>query len=645
MQRRQPAATRRLALVLGIGVIAMPYLVNSWQEAGTGAASPADAHHHDVVPAAAMEPFARPLPRAGWVVSEDAGRSITVDMRRVHPVSGLRYTPRGNAIERYEIRLSPDGRTWSAPVATGTLADDTETKTLQFATAHARMVRLTALSTARPAEPVGAAQIDVLGSPPASTDKAGKAVRAPGAWDPVIGFPIVPAAAAVLPNGKLLTWSAVGSDYSALDSKATQTAVLDPITRVVGRKQIDDTGHEMFCPGVSRDPDGRVVVTGGSDANKTSVYDPGSDRWSVGPAMNVPRGYHGQVTLSNGDTFLVGGSWHGGLGGKSGEVLSRAENTWRMLPGVSPDPFLTRDPGGVYRQDNHAWLFAASRGRVFHAGPSTQLNWVSTAGEGSVTLAGIRGGIDAVNGNAVMYDIDKILTVGGATAYENADATTDAYVMDIGGPAPVVHRTGGLNVPRTFINSVVLPDGKVITFGGMRYAELFADRTAVLEPEMWDPATGAFTTLAPAAVPRAYHSVAVLLPDGRVFSGGGGLCGQCATNHPDGQIFTPPNLLDAEGRPKPRPVITEAPGTVAPGDEITVRADRPIAGLALVRAGGATHTVDNDQRRVPLAVAGVSDNQRVAVPGDPGIVPPGYYMLFALDEQGTPSVSAPVFVR
>ena len=47
--------------------------------------------------------------------------------------------------------------------------------------------------------------------------------------------------------------------------------------------------------------------------------------------------------------------------------------------------------------------------------------------------------------------------------------------------------------------------------------------------------------------PRNYHSVAVLLPDGTVFSGGGGLCGSCATNHPDGQIFYPPYLFNADG--------------------------------------------------------------------------------------------------
>ena len=52
----------------------------------------------------------------------------------------------------------------------------------------------------------------------------------------------------------------------------------------------------------------------------------------------------------------------------------------------------------------------------------------------------------------------------------------------------------------------------------------FTDTTSVLNTELWDPVTLNFTILSPIAIPRNYHSVAVLLPDGRVFSGGGGLC-------------------------------------------------------------------------------------------------------------------------
>ena len=55
-----------------------------------------------------------------------------------------------------------------------------------------------------------------------------------------------------------------------------------------------------------------------------------------------------------------------------------------------------------------------------------------------------------------------------------------------------------------------------------------------------------------------------------------------------------------------------------------------------------THTVNNDQRRVPLAIQSTSglNSYTLAIPSNPGIVLPGYYMLFALNAQGVPSIAA-----
>ena len=54
----------------------------------------------------------------------------------------------------------------------------------------------------------------------------------------------------------------------------------------------------------------------------------------------------------------------------------------------------------------------------------------------------------------------------------------------------------------------------------------------------------------------------------------------------------------------------------------------------------ATHTVNNDQRRIPLATASSSGNgYTLTLPSDPGVAPPGYYMLFAINAKGTPSVA------
>jgi galactose oxidase len=235
--------------------------------------------------------------------------------------------------------------------------------------------------------------------------------------------------------------------------------------------------------------------------------------------------------------------------------------------------------------------------------------------------------------------------MGGATAYQDVDATNRAYTIDVSGTAPVVTRVGDMASHRAFANSVVLPDGEVLTVGGQTHPVPFSDATSILTPEMWSPATGNFTALAVEAIPRVYHSWALLLPDGRVISGGGGLCGTCTTNHPDAQIFTPPYLLNADGSLKARPALTAAPTAAVAGSTISVSTDKAVTKFALLRYSEATHSVDNDQRRVPVAItASTGTTYQLALPADHGVLLPGPYLLFALDANGVPSVAKTVVI-
>jgi hypothetical protein len=250
-----------------------------------------------------------------------------------------------------------------------------------------------------------------------------------------------------------------------------------------------------------------------------------------------------------------------------------------------------------------------------------------------------------MNGNAVYYDINKIITIGGAPAYMDSYATNKAYAINISTGTPQVTQVGSMTYPRTYANSVVLPNGQVLTVGGETYGVPFSDANSVLNPELWSPSSSQFSVMAPEAEPRNYHSVALLLPDGRVFSGGGGLCGSCATNHPDGQIFTPPYLLNSNGSLRTRPVITSAPSSAATGQTISVTTNSPVSSFSMVRYGESTHSVDNDQRRIPLSIMSVSGNTySLAIPSDPGIALPGPYMLFAFNSVGTPSVSTTISI-
>lgn len=64
----------------------------------------------------------------------------------------------------------------------------------------------------------------------------------------------------------------------------------------------------------------------------------------------------------------------------------------------------------------------------------------------------------------------------------------------------------------------------------------------------------------------------------------------------------------------------------------------------MIRYGSATHTVNTDQRRVPLTETASGLTYTIKLPSDPGVLLPGYWMLFAINAAGVPSVSTQVKV-
>ncbi len=169
--------------------------------------------------------------------------------------------------------------------------------------------------------------------------------------------------------------------------------------------------------------------------------------------------------------------------------------------------------------------------------------------------------------------------------------------------------------------------------------------------ELWNPATGKWTTMAPEQVTRQYHSTALLLPDGRVLSAGGGICGTCDSVGylgKNGQVFSPPYLFkkDGSGDLAPRPEITSAPGEVGYNAPFSISTPNPssIRKVALVRLGAVTHSVNMEQRYVPLSYSVGSGALNATSPANSNIAPPGFYMLFLIDSSGVPSVSKMVKV-
>ena len=569
--------------------------------------------------------------------------TITIDMKSNYIVQGCTYLPRqdGNLngnIGRYQIFTSLDGTTFDM-VASGAFVDDATQKTLNWQMGPARYVQIKVLSEAGNRGPwMSAAEINIYRSESSALPSE------LGKWGPTINFPIVPVAAALKPDGSVLTWASYAFDtFTGGSVSETVTSIYYPTTGVVTQRVISNTQHDMFCPGISMDFNGRSIVTGGNSAAKTSIYEPFADVWIPGSDMTIARGYQSSATCSDGRIFTIGGSWSGGEGGKNGEVYNTSSNTWSLLSGCPVAPMLTVDKQGVYRADNHAWLFGWKSGYVFQAGPSKAMNWYSTSGSGGWSSAGTRDTDgNAMCGNAVMYDaVDgKILTMGGSPDYTGATATTNAFIITLknSGIRPTVKKVSNMANRRIFADAVVLPDGKVFVTGGQTVGNPFSDANAIFTPELWDPVTETFQSLCQNSVPRTYHSIALLLPDATVLSGGGGLCGTCSTNHFDAQIYIPRYLLTETGALATRPKITSAPASATLGSNVTILSDSICMSMSLIRMGSTTHTVNTDQRRIPLSFTSSTNlTYTFTIPSDPGVVLPGYWMLFVMDIAGVPS--------
>lgn len=490
-----------------------------------------------------------------------------------------------------------------------------------------------------------------------------------GKWGPTVDFPLVPVGVFIDPlGGKVISFSSFAHDTfgQGVTDHTTLTATWDPTTETISHRHVRKTHHDMFCPGMAFDVHGRMIISGGESADKVSIYDPVKDDWISVREMKIARGYQGSATCANGHIFIIGGSWGPvgiDFGDRKGETYDPETDKWTLLNEVcSEDIATTMDWEKDYRSDNHVWLMGWKNNSVFHAGPSKDMHWITLTETGAIQNAGQRGINDSMCGVAAMYDAveGKILAAGGAPSYNYKDgdgnikggkATADAFIItlsDVNTPVNIKPAGRGMHSPRSFAHAVILPNGDTLVVGGQEEPRVFTEDTAQLVPEIYSPSTNTWTQVAPNSIVRAYHSFALLLRDATVLVGGGGLTIQKDVNHFDAQIYIPPYLLTASGARAKRPLIRKtSAASVLPGGNLTVTTDRKVVGASLVRYGGATHSLNNDQRRLPLPLydTGSPLEYAVLIPEDGGVAVPGYYMLFVMDVHGVPSEAKNVQIQ
>ena len=460
-----------------------------------------------------------------------------------------------------------------------------------------------------------------------------------GAWGGVISWtPHIPVSAANLPDGRILTFASNQRTTFPSGVEFSYAATWDPATGQF--QEFNHNSHDMFCGGITLMPDGRVMVNGGRNETPfASVFDWRNNTWTRVQSMNGGRWYNTSVSLPNGNVFTATGS---GTGVNTTERWSPAG--WTVMTGIPWPTVIGSDAG--YMREWHPFLSVAPDGRVLHFGPTDTMHWLGMSGTGSTTNAGatIPGTQYPKEGCFAMYDEGRVLAAGGgrntvAASYDGSigTSTAAAYTVNMNVNPPAAVATASMAYPRQFANAVVLPSGEVLVIGGNSPGRKFSDEGSVMPCEIWNPRTGTWRTVASISVPRNYHSVALLLPDGRVWSGGGGLGGG---DHRDAQLYTPPCLFNADGTAATRPVLSSAPATIAPSMTFNVTGTAGLVKFAFIRMAALTHSVNTDQRylSVPFTEASAGSYQLTAHASVNSLLP-GYWMLFGINANGAYSVA------
>lgn len=426
---------------------------------------------------------------------------------------------------------------------------------------------------------------------------------------------------------------------------------------------------DLFCCGHAFLGDGRPLLAGGTaefpadaaaphhahnhfDGHRHSaIYNYISGTLNQAADMNGEPGlttgggrwYPTLCTIGNGDVFIFQGHPRGDDGRHGNNTAERFQLTsgnWKLLPAVGT---ITSDPILYPR------LHLIKDGKIF---VSSSINGYSQNIKVNPLSAAVQPisplpdaayhGFDYPSVLLALHPSDnyaaRILLCGGPTSQiiNLDDASPGWTTVPRDG-----HATGTL---RSHACATLLPTGQVALTGGSRGfiadGDPNNDQLPVPNPELYDPVTNQWHTVTdPATVLRNYHSTALLMPDGNVWTAGGNSPGQPGTpptaNQKKIEIFHPPYPAG------PRPVISYCPPSASYGKSITLSVPNAsnIASVVLMRCGSSTHACNPDQRAVYLNFdysATSASLLTAGIPANPNVAVPGPYMLFVVDIAGRP---------
>jgi hypothetical protein len=367
--------------------------------------------------------------------------------------------------------------------------------------------------------------------------------------------------------------------------------------------------------------------------NTAFLFSPSTRQWTRVSSMNAGRWYPTVVTLGNGRILAMSGlDVHGKLS-KQVEIYSGSTGWLAFPPTTSTFPM-------------YSHLFLLSSGKLFYSGANIgrtnvtpRILTLPSSFSSPITEKSVPGLVDASFPNQAASVLlppaqnQKVMIIGGGNSAGAATSRVNTVNLSVSNPAYTAGPS--LTFARMHHNAVLLPDRTVIVCNGSAMEENVS--TSELPAEIYDPyaTTPSWSVVAtPSISGRVYHSVAVLLPDGSVLTGGGNPARGVYEDRLE--IYRPAYMSQS------RPVIQSAPSSVVAGGQLTIQTPQAskIQWVHLIRPMATTHAWDSEQRVVDLPISSRSGTSlTVTVPSNRHLAPVGWYMLFITDTNRVPSVA------
>jgi len=416
--------------------------------------------------------------------------------------------------------------------------------------------------------------------------------------------------------------------------------VFDPAANNYFLVNGDDTIQGCAAPLLMSD--GKIIFVGGTDQDfygpgrkKVKTYNPVTQFWQTLPDMIGNRWYPTMISLTDGKLLIVGG---GGLQNpvreKTSEIYDFNTGTSEQVDSialgneVSPivmlyngNVLMTHRPPQLYNPNTKQWNSSADflQGNRLPNGDHSDHELVLMP-EGNVIAVGYKSFTSGVPGKFI----------------EKYNPLTNSWSYGI-----------NFNPVRSRAKTVLLPGKNILIMAGFK--EVASDPTPVNQwgymkvTDIYNPYTDSWRRLASMNYYREYHSLPVLVPDGRVIMvGGEGAPG----NEPPFSVieaFKPPYLFRGV-RPE---IVNFSQSIFQRGDKVSfdVIKTNSVTSVILMSTPSISHFMNcGNNRYVELSFTQSGNTLSATIPSDSLKVLDGYYQMSVMVDD-IPSVSKIVKVQ